>query len=53
VVSFSLATLEVIMCAGRYRWRLDEVVHGLEGDSFFIASNFDTLFPSLIAPRLL
>jgi hypothetical protein len=41
------------MCAGRYRWRLDEVVHGLEGDSFFIASkaaNFDTLVPSLIAP---
>jgi hypothetical protein len=56
VVSFSLATLEVIMCAGRYRWRLDEVVHGLEGGSFFIASkaaNFDTLVPSLIAPRLL
>jgi hypothetical protein len=44
------------MCAGRRRWRLDEVVHGLEGDSFFIASkaaNFDTLVPSLIAPRLL
>ena len=41
------------MCAGRYRWRLDEVVHGLEGDSFFIASkaaNFDTLVPSLIGP---
>ena len=41
------------MCAGRYRWRLDEVAHGLEGDSFFIASkaaNFDTLVPSLIGP---
>ena len=41
------------MCAGRYRWRLDEVVHGLEGDSFFIASkaaNFDAVVPSVIGP---
>jgi hypothetical protein len=53
VVSFSLATPEVIMCAGRRRWRLDEVVHGLEGDSFFIASkaaNFDAVVPSVIGP---
>ncbi len=37
------------MCAGRRRWRLDEVVYGLEGDSFLIASkaaNFDTLVPA-------
>jgi hypothetical protein len=36
------------MCVGRRRWRLDEVVLGLEGDSFFIASNaanFDALAP--------
>jgi hypothetical protein len=32
-------------------FEVDEVAHGLEGDSFFIASkaaNFDTLVPSLI-----
>ena len=27
MASFSLATPEVIMCAGRRRWRLDEVAH--------------------------
>jgi hypothetical protein len=35
-------------------FEVDEVAHGLEGDSFLIASkaaNFDTLVPSLIAPR--
>ena len=45
VISMEQSTLQV-----------DGVAHGLEGDSFFIASkaaNFDTLVLNLIAPRLL
>ncbi len=39
-----MARLQVRLCAaGRRRWRLDEVIHGLEGDSSFIASNASKL----------